>query len=110
MKQQTIIRKTELISLEAAIFFVVTLSTVAIDQQTVIAQQQNEVNWEQLCISYGGLVGIHTPCSELAHGPSLTERGKTVLACLFGGGTLMLLGVDPTTVTVIGKAAREVCP
>jgi hypothetical protein len=63
------------------------LSAASIGQQTVKAQrQQNEVDWKQLCIQYGGLVGIHTPCNELAHGSFLTERGKTSLVCLFGGG------------------------
>jgi hypothetical protein len=86
-----------------------TISATSLDLK-VQAQRQSVVNWEQLCIQYGGLVGIHTPCSELAHGPFLTEQGKGALACLFGGGTLLLLGVDPTTVAIIGKAAREVCP
>lgn len=86
-----------------------TISATSLDQK-VQAQRQNEVNWEQICIQYGGLVGIHTPCNELAHGSFLTERGKTALVCLFGGGTLLLLGADPTTVAMIGKAVRGARP
>jgi hypothetical protein len=95
-----------------AILIVGMLSAESIDQQIVKAQQQqrNEVDWEQLCIQYGRLVGIHTPCSELAHGTFLTEKVKTSLVCLFGGGTLLLLGIDPTTVAMIGKAAPGACP
>jgi hypothetical protein len=108
MTSQNIIRETGLIPIAVSIAIMVAIATIG--QQTVRAQQQNEVNWEQLCISYGVLVGIHTPCSELAHGSILTQKGKSALGCLFGGGTLILLGVDPTTVSMIGKAAREVCP
>jgi hypothetical protein len=110
IKPQNIIRKTGPISVVAAVLIVVTLSTASIGQELVGAQQPNEVNWEELCVSYRGLVGIHTPCSELAHGTILTAKGKTALGCLFGGGTLLLLGADPTTVAMISKAAREVCP
>jgi hypothetical protein len=92
-----------------ALLSIVAFSATSMDQRTM-AQQRQDVNWEQLCIQYGELVGIHTPCSELAHGTFLTPHGKTALACLFGGGTLLLLGVDPTTVAMIGKAARGACP
>jgi hypothetical protein len=41
------------------------------------------------------------------------EADKTTLlkelACVFSGGTLLLLEADPTTVAMIAKAAREVC-
>jgi hypothetical protein len=93
-----------------AILIVGMLSAASIGQQTVKAQQRQDVDWEQLCIQYGGLIGIHTPCSELAHGPFLTERGKPSIVFLFGGGTLLLLGADPTIVAMIGKAMRGACP
>jgi hypothetical protein len=92
-----------------ALLSIVTFSATSMDQRT-LAQQRQDANWEQLCIQYGGLVGIHIPCNELAHGSFLTERSKTALVCLFGGGTLLLLGVDPATVAARGKGAREVCP
>jgi hypothetical protein len=93
-----------------AILIVGMLSAASIVQQTVKAQQRQDVDWDQLCIQYGGLINIHTPCSELAHGPSLTERGKPSIVCLFGGGTLHLLGADPTIVAMISKAVRGACP
>ena len=78
-----------------AILIVGMLSAASIGQQTVREQRRQNVNWEQQCIQYGGLV--HTPCNEL-------------VACLFGGGTLLLLGADPTIVAMIGKAMRGACP
>lgn len=92
-----------------ALLSIVAFSDTSMDQRTM-AQQRQDVNWEQLCTQYGGLVGIHTPCSELAHGTYLTQQGKTALACLFGGRTLLLMGADPATVAAIGKVALEVCP
>jgi hypothetical protein len=93
-----------------AILIVGILSAASIRQQTVKAHQRQDVLWELLCIQYGGLINIHTPCSELAHGPSLTERGKPSIVRLFGGGMMYLLGADPSIVAMISKAVRGVCP
>jgi uncharacterized membrane protein YkvI len=96
------------IFITSAILIVATFSAASIDQK-VQAQEQQDVNWEQLCVQYGILVGIHTPCSELAHGTVLTEKGKTALTCLLGGGILSLV-VDPATLAAIAKAGQGVCP
>jgi hypothetical protein len=39
------------------------ISVATMGQQEVQAEQQNEINWEQLYIQYYRLVGIQTPCS-----------------------------------------------
>jgi hypothetical protein len=62
-----------------------------------------------VCSQYGGLVGIHTPCNELAHGTYLTEQGKTALVCLLGGGIIALL--NPNLFATIAPYAQIAgCP
>jgi hypothetical protein len=69
------------------------------------------INWEQLCLEYGGLLGIHTPCDQLAHGTQLTQQGRTALACLFTGGVGVLTGViNIGNLRTIEAAASTICP
>lgn len=91
--------------------YISALSTALIlfgSHQSALGQQQSQTNWEQLCISYGGLVGIHTPCDQLAHGTELTQHGKIAIYCLMGGGMLTLLGVDQLTLKALANTVR--CP
>jgi hypothetical protein len=70
-----------------------------------------QVNWEDLCNKYGSLVGIHTPCNQLAHGTQLTQLGRTGLACLFSGGLGILAGViNAGNFAEIKAASQAACP
>jgi hypothetical protein len=74
-------------------------------------QQQRSINWEDLCNNYGSLVGVHTPCGDLAHGTQLTQEGKTALVCLFGGALGILSGViNAETIAEIKAISQNVCP
>src|SRR5207249_2967006 len=53
--------------------------------------QNNDINWESLCNSYGSLVGLKQPCSYYAHGTQLTPAGGQALICLLGGGLLAVI-------------------
>ena len=55
--------------------------------------QSGGIDWENLCNQYGHLVGIKDPCYEYANGTQLTEKGKTALVCLLGGGITLLAGL-----------------
>jgi hypothetical protein len=92
----------------SAVLIVAAFLATSVDQK-IQAQEQRDVNWQQLCTQYGVLVGIHTPCSELAHGTVLTDKGRTGLMCLLGGGILSLV-VDPVTLAAIAKAGQGFCP
>jgi hypothetical protein len=72
--------------------------------------QTSAINWEDLCNQYGGLVGITSPCSEFAQGTVLTQRGQTVLVCLFGGALTFLSSLDPATKAAIFEAGKTYCP
>jgi hypothetical protein len=68
------------------------------------------INWENLCNQYGHLVGIKDPCNEYASGTQLTEKGRTALVCLLGGGITLLAGVDPATKAQIIALGQQYCP
>jgi hypothetical protein len=73
--------------------------------------QTGGINWENLCNQYGNLVGIKEPCSEYADGTQLTEKGRTALVCLLGGGGISILpGLDPATKAAIIELGRQNCP
>jgi len=80
------------------------------DQQPSQPRQSGGINWEQLCDQYGGLVGVKSPCNELADGTRLTQKGETALACLLGGGVTLLSGLDPATKSAIFAAGEQYCP
>jgi hypothetical protein len=68
------------------------------------------INWENLCNQYGHLVGIRDPCDEYANGTQLTEKGRTALVCLLGGGVTLLAGLDPATKAQIIALGQQYCP
>jgi hypothetical protein len=68
------------------------------------------INWENLCNQYGHLVGIRDPCEEYADGTRLSEKGRTALLCLLGGGVTLLAGLDPATKAQIIALGRQYCP
>jgi hypothetical protein len=72
--------------------------------------QSGGIDWENLCNQYGHLVGIKDPCYEYANGTQLTEKGKTALVCLLGGGITLLAGLDPATKAEIIALGQQYCP
>lgn len=72
--------------------------------------QTSGINWENLCNQYGGFVGITSPCSEFADGTVLTQKGQTVLVCLFGGAITLVATLDPVTKAAIYQAGDIFCP
>jgi hypothetical protein len=41
--------------------------------------QNNGIDWESLCNSYGSLAGLKQPCNYYAHGTQLTPAGEQAL-------------------------------
>lgn len=78
--------------------------------QPLYPPQSGDINWENLCYQYGHLVGIKEPCYEYANGTQLTEKGKTALVCLLGGGLTLLATLDPATKAEILALGNQYCP
>lgn len=73
--------------------------------------QNNGINWEDLCNSYGRLAGLKQPCSYYAHGTQLTPAGEQALLCLFGGGVLSLINQHVAAVArELESRSNTICP
>jgi hypothetical protein len=71
----------------------------------------NNINWESLCDSYGSLVGLKEPCSYYAHGTQLTPAGGQALICLLGGGLLAV--INPSVAAAakeLASPSNTICP